>query len=297
MKTIHKIRNQKGQGLIEGVCGLVTVLSVFVLLTAFGVNMYAISSDAAKVQIVANETAKRINDLYFWYGAKRPLFQRLKNHDGSGTGNLSGPAIGGGTHKISESQKNAVTYAQQLCKNLGLPSEGLDVRFSDPVVKGEFEYTKVVVSGIQRKVPFNIKGVFPSSMKLSAVGVAVQATSPPPAFIRLGYNLISGDTVNPSDTSNVTQVAILPSYGFQTDAPEGAANLNGETNNKFIGSQPDPFYCGWNGINADTKILPDGTRRSALYGTPPMQKNSLGGHTWYFDVTPREIQDPNNVAQ
>lgn len=296
----ERSRSNTGQSLIEGVCGLIVFLMVFVVLTAFGVNIYIYGAQAAKLQIVANETAKRINDLYYWYGAKRPQFQQLKAHDGSGTGESTGLAIGGGTHRISQSQFDAISYARALCDKLGLPSAALDVRYSDTVDEGDFEYTKVEITRNHLILPFGLNKVFPTLTTIKATGIAVQATSPPPGFIRFGYNLIHGDLVNPSDTTDVTQVSILPSFGFQTDLKSGSGgpNVGGTDNNSnVVGSQPDDNLCTWNGLNVDTVKYPDGKIKVALFGSPPMKKNELGGQTWSFGGTPKEILDPNHKLQ
>lgn len=235
-------RTASGQGLIEASAGLVVISLVFVLLTCFAINTYSYMVYGSKLQIIANEVAKTVNNRTFWLGAKRPLFQR--------TGS-----------SLSRTHERAQAYSDKLADMLGLPSHPV-VEFADAPdesVTG-VAFTKVTVSMPNTPLPYKISSVFPEAFTIRAFGIASEATEAPPAFIRLGFKLINNAGSDPT-LGDQTQVCMIPAYGFQTDYrnPDGTyrnQNLGGtENNGDVVGNQPNAQDCLWAGINASPMPL------------------------------------------
>lgn len=268
-------RNRKGQGLIEGVAISVATASLFSLLVAFAVNVYVSCTASAKLQVVANEASKVFRDNDIWNGAQRPEFQRTD------------------TEQITHKEGTANECANAIAKEMGLitnltPQIYLS-KFEFKVVNHDdgrtSEFARCTFTMPLFNLPYKFAGLFPGVLSLNAVGIATQTTEPPPAFIRLGYNLTEGDQIDSNHSTDVTQVCILPSYGFLTDPPEPgsiAANLGlNQANADVAGSHPDDRFCGWNGLNVAEKQAPDEVR-PRIVGNAPRQKNANGGYTPYF---------------
>jgi hypothetical protein len=278
MNTSKRLRSANGQGVTEGVCSSLFIVFIFTLLVVFAVDAYIYAVGSAKMQLVANEAARVFRDNDRWNGALRPVFQRFD------------------TEQIAHHEETANACANAVAKELGLTNlPGLSgslylSRFEHHYVThsdGRFsEFIKVTFTMPYFNLPYKIAGLFPGVLSLNASAVTAQTTEPPPAFIRLGYKLISADPSNPANNTTVTQVCILPSYGFQTDpasdsiAPKNLG-LNG-ANNDVVGNAPDDRYCGWNGLNVAMKQTPSNGMRPRLLGNAPRQKNSSGGYTAYF---------------
>ncbi len=239
-------RGNRGQGLIEASVGLVITSLVFILLTCFAINTYSYMVYGTKLQIIANEVAKTVNNRTYWLGAKRPMFQR--------TGNGA-----------QRTQERAQAYSDKLADILGLPVKPVVDMTSAPdeSVPG-IAFTKVTVSMPNVPLPYKIAHIFPSVFTINAFGIASEAVEAPPAFIRLGFQLINPSSSTP-DVTPATQVVMLPAYGFQTDFG-GSQNLGGtQNNNDVVGNQPDARECLWAGINASPQPL----RSDAPFVTGP----------------------------
>jgi hypothetical protein len=238
-----------GYALAESACAMIIISAAFVLLVAFGVNAYSYMVYGTKIQIIANAVAKQVSNRTYWLGAKRPMFQRQGNG-------------------LRETRDQANSFAAKLGQIYGLPMTPVVTIPDDPdeSVDG-VAFTPVTVSMSQVPLPFAITKVFPQFLSVSAVGISSEQKEAPPAFIRLGFQLIDPSVSNPSVT-NATQVVMLPAYGFQTDAPSTGVgqNLGGTANNNdVVGNQPDARKCLWAGINGSPQPL----RSNAPYITTP----------------------------
>lgn len=245
-------RANKGSVLFESAAGMIVVSTFLVLVSAFAVNVFSYMVYGSKIQVIANAVAKQVSNHTYWLGAKRPLFQR------SGNG-------------LKKTRDMANDYAKRLAEIYGLPVTPI-VTFPDQPdeqVKG-VAFTPVTVSMSQVPLPFQIRAIFPEFLSVSATGIASEQVEAPPAFIRMGFQLINPSVSNPSVT-NATQVVILPAYGFQTDTT-GVQNLGGtQNNNDVVGNQPDSRFCLWAGINGSPAPL----RSNAPFVTGPNNRSIL----------------------
>lgn len=281
MKIQEQLRRSKGQGLTEGVCGALVVAMVFSLLVAFLVDGYLYCTCSAKLQLVADESAKVFRDNDYWNGAIRPSFQRndeAQQRRKESVGNACANALANEVGLTKVSGLSGDVYLSHIHHTTVPHGDG---RSS--------EFTNVTFTMPYFNLPYGFAGLFPGLLSLKASSVTSQTTEPPPAFIRLGYNLKANDDINPVNTTDVTQVCILPSYGFQTDPNTNnhidPANLGlNKANADLVANQPDDRFCGWNGLNVALK--PTGTEPvPRLVGNAPRQKNSSGGYTPYFGGT------------
>lgn len=263
MQRYRSFRAGKGQSLFAGACGLILMVLFFGVVVALGVNSFVYGSTRAKLQLAANEGAGKVNRNIYWNGAQRPLFQRSK------------------TTKIT---KDVEDYTKAICGELGLDANQITVTVDS---LGDNGYSQVTVALSHLNLPYALAGALPGIASVSAIGISTEGTEPPPAFLRLGYNLIKGDTINPENTTDVTQVCILPSYGFETDLKtgSGAAGLGGTDNNSdVVANQPDDRYCAWNGINVDWKGQPS-NQIARLIAAPPKKKLYSGdGYAPLFGI-------------
>lgn len=241
-------RAAAGTTLALTAAGLVVASIVFLLVTIFTLNVYAYVQYSYKIQMVADEVAKRVGARTFFLGAQRPLFQRSGN-------------------ALEETKAIAVSTATEMSKILSLPPNAsieVDVPEAEASVDG-ISISRATVTWTDVPLPFNISGIFPKMVNIAAIGVSTEASEAPPAFIRFGFRLIDPSASNPSVT-NATQVVMLPAYGFQTDAAIGSANLGGtQNNNDVVGDQPDARECLWAGINGSPAPL----RSNAPFITRP----------------------------
>lgn len=260
MQTVRRTRTQSGQSLIGGTCGIIMMAALFILLAGLGLNAYTYGTMRAKLQTAADETASKVNRNIYWNGARRPPFQ-ANQHD-----------------RIA---KEAKEFGTAICTALGIDANQVSIAIDEQGVNGS---SRVTMSLAQFDLPLGMGGPFPKSASLSVTGVSTDGSEPPPAFLRLGYNLIHEDTVNPANSTTVTQVVLLPSYGFETDlaTPLGAANLGGTANNDdVVANQPNDRYCAWNGLNVDWKSADD--KRARILASPPRKKNYGGqGYQYLF---------------
>jgi hypothetical protein len=254
-------RNPRGQSLIGGTCGVILIAMFFSLLAAFSVNSFVYGSIRAKLQVAANEAAGKVNRNINWNGAERPHFQKRQ------------------TARIKH---DTVEFTKAICEELGLNPAHITVTVDSA---GENGSSQVTLALSHLNLPYAIAGMFPGVATVEATGISTDGSEPPPAFIRLGYNLDKDDSINTSNTTDITQVCLLPSYGFETDLRTGSGGpgIDGtDTNADVVANQPDDKYCAWNALNVDFN-KEGGEQRARFKGRAPRKKNYSGsGYESFF---------------
>jgi hypothetical protein len=180
-KGVTKLRSSKGQGIIEGVCGSLMVVLVFVLLTMLSLNVYSALVYSHKLQFVADTAARVYNERHFWLGTIRPDF------------------------KEDEARQKATETASRLLEKLGLP-QLTTIEFAPEVNEDSlaFATVKLTVGGL--KLPYGGNKVFPGFISLSSVGYSAEtATTPYASYI-----------IRVANPGGADHCAAVPAFGFAT---------------------------------------------------------------------------------
>lgn len=187
-KSAGQVRNVRGQALVESACGLVVITIVFVLLVGFGINTYAALTFGTKLQIVAMETARVLDDERLWLGVQRPDYE------------------------ASVSQQKAETVGAVVADKLGLDGKSVTFAFEEVGVKNGDEelgrMTVVTASIGLAKLPFEL-GVFPTGIPVSATAASARGTVQPYAVCDIDAPIKrEGGATGPKDGVRI------PVYGF-----------------------------------------------------------------------------------
>lgn len=177
-KVINR-RNSKGQGLVESACGLIVVSMFFISIVAFGMNAYTAAVYGAKLQVVANETARVLDDNRLWLGVQRPDYNAQQSHE------------------------RAEVIGKKVAQILSIPGE---VTFAfEEISQSEGIISKVTASVGFIKLPFGF-GIFPVGIPFSSTSASARGLSQPYAVLHFDA-AISKDGV-------VRDGVSLPAYGF-----------------------------------------------------------------------------------
>ncbi len=190
-------RDCAGQGLIESACGLVIIVLVFVLLVAFGVNTYAAITYGTKLQIVAMETARVLDDERLWLGVKRP------------------------DYNAETSQNKAREVGKVVGSQIGLDGPNITFVFDEVAVgTGDFggEVTVVTASLGTAPLPFNL-GVYPTGIPVSSKAASARNTVQPYAVFDIDAPGVTADGT-PVGTKSAVRI---PCYGFFTSGNSSVA--------------------------------------------------------------------------
>ncbi|MBY0358360.1 MAG: hypothetical protein K2W82_10200 [Candidatus Obscuribacterales bacterium] len=147
--SMVKIRNCRGQGIIEGTVGLIMVITgivmgvVLLLCTGFAVNY------KQKLGFVAQEVSAYVQGRGDWLGTTRP------------------------DYSPSAVQTEAAAVANELLEQFGLPPYS-NIRFDESRV-GNHRYCKVTLTINQLQIPG--AGILPSMISMSETGAAVDHSS------------------------------------------------------------------------------------------------------------------------
>jgi hypothetical protein len=175
-KTI--VKRASGQGIIEGVCGSIIFVLVFVLLTMLGVNLFTYGVYSQKLQVVANCGAKNFNDGRYWLGEMRPDWNE------------------------NDARARGEALVNELLPRLGLPPAS-KIEFTN-TVGPNFGYTEctITINGI--RLPYGGNAVFPSVLGVTCTGYSADSSYPPYAQLTL--------VVPPPNDG--WSVAAIPAFGF-----------------------------------------------------------------------------------
>ncbi|MBX9669296.1 MAG: hypothetical protein K2X93_16850 [Candidatus Obscuribacterales bacterium] len=180
---------ERGQGLVEGVCGSIVLVTVFCLLAMLATNLFAFGVYSQKVQVIANAAAKNFNDGHYWLGARRRDWNRARAE-------VRGRAL-----------------VDRLINELGLPP-AQEVTFHG--VEGpDFAYTECNVRIAGLRLPFASENIFPTLVGVSASGYSADSSYPPYAQLTVWIPPFESST-HPEgrNLSNNWRVAALPAWGF-----------------------------------------------------------------------------------
>jgi hypothetical protein len=200
-----RFRPNSGQGLIEGACGLIIVVTAAVLLTMFGMNIYATQVADGKLRLVALEAAKVRDQYQFFLGMLRQ------------------------DYKPESADANAKQFAASLAKANGVPLDpNDDVAFASQVL-GQVHVTTCQITLKSLKLPFG-GVVFPDFLKRT-VSITVAGMALPPPLV------MDVNTVTQGGSSVCVR---LPAYaGF------GVKNVDvNSTNTAIIGGSSIQKYGG-----------------------------------------------------
>jgi hypothetical protein len=189
--TIGKVRSTKGQGLIEGVCGSLIVVLVFVGLIMLSLNVFATVVYSQKIQFIADTAARVYNERHFWLGTIRPDFDE------------------------TEAQRKATETATKLLEKLALPPL-TSISFSPEVTEEglAFATVKLTVGGL--RLPYGGK-IFPSLISLSTVAYSAEAAATPYASYVLRVPAAGTVDANGLSRTDQYEVGFLPAFGFARD--------------------------------------------------------------------------------
>ena len=150
------MRNQKGQGLTEGVCGTALIVSTFVLLTMLGLNVYTVIVAHEKLRIVAYEAARVVDSKQFWLGMSRPD----ANSD--------------------QTKTSATALANALAARLGLPKlSSVDYQVQADPNNPALVFASCTVTCPAIPLPFGIAKLFPKALSISETGISGDMATPP----------------------------------------------------------------------------------------------------------------------
>lgn len=189
-------RSARGQGIVEGVAGMVMLSMVGVMLIAMLVNCYAQIIHSSKAQIVAQLAANAIEKDRYWLGVmQRDDYDQDKATD------------------------NARQLADALSEQFGLPPIRTFEVTEAPGGGGVIQRVRVQFSGL--RVPFVAGGVFPSTVSVEGIGCTAQVPNK-------AYAIMNISCAKPNEP-NRQEVATIPvlSFGIGT----GSNTLsNGQVN-------------------------------------------------------------------
>ncbi len=217
-------RGQHGQGLLEGVCGLVFFSGIFVACLLLFLNTYVLSECKLKMQTAATEAAKVYDAQHYFLGQVRKDFNP------------------------TTAEQKASEVADAAMKTLGLPPmSGFNIETVS--VSSTSSLTAVTIT--IDKIP-TIGNMFAPFVALQAKGVCWDGAAPPYGVMQLGFN-------DPA-AGGVERFVYVPMYGVSSD-PSGKFGLDlvsGQYGGAAIELQnfgdSAPWY--WAGGNKATTINP-----------------------------------------
>ncbi len=130
-------RGCAGQAIIESAVGLIVVVAIFVLITAFGLNVFFMTQYQAKASIVATEAAKVVGVKKYWLGMTRPDYN---------------PQL---------AREKAHAVAVRLCRLFNLPAPS--ALFVEESSDENADYLSINMTISDLHLPFDIHGVLPGS--------------------------------------------------------------------------------------------------------------------------------------
>ncbi len=196
-----RTRRSGGQGLIEGTCGSVIVMSVFVAMTVLGVNVYSVMVNQSKVQKAADIAARIVNESRFWLGTYRNDFS------------------------ASDARARAQFAADSVLNLMGLPSAEI-VEF-DPgtfIQDGTsgFVSTHIKLRVRALRMPYRTAG-FPASLDMTADGYSAASSYTPYAACVMGFTAPSqADPFGRPNLGSTTRRIQVPVIGYDQQFPGGA---------------------------------------------------------------------------
>lgn len=152
-------RSARGQGLLEGACGTVILVTVFVLLVMLGINVYTVLTVDTALRLVASESAKVREEYTFFLGQKRNDIDDQTARD------------------------TARAFAVALSNANGLAVAPEDVDFND-VVNADQSGTQCTIRLRALKLPYG-GGAFPLALAREVSAVVARMNVPAPALIDL----------------------------------------------------------------------------------------------------------------
>jgi hypothetical protein len=183
-------RTSTGQGLVEGACGTVILITVFVLLVMFGLNAFFAIKYSADVKIIATEAAKVVLTNKYWLGMRRPDY----NPD--------------------EAVAKASEIANTLATKLGIPAVQIVEFNQEETPAGDIISVKVQADGL--RLPYAAK-IFPRFLSMAATGVSVQPKNSVYACVDIA-------TQQPGQSNpNIFDVVRVPAFGFSRNTANGQA--------------------------------------------------------------------------
>lgn len=171
MKRAHSTardrkRNASGQGILEGACGTVVIMIVFVAVLTLGVNIYTVLTVDTTLRLVAMESAKLREEYTFFLGQRRNDIDEQTAKD------------------------NARAFAVALSNANGLAVQPNDVNFND-VINADQAGTRCTIRLKQLKLPYG-GGAFPLFLARQVSVVVARMNVPAPALVDINANSEGG---------------------------------------------------------------------------------------------------------
>lgn len=179
-------RSYKGQGLIEGILGMLIVIMVLVFLVMLSLNAYAAAIYSEKLKFVANTAANAYVKGHFFLGMVRPNFDD-------------------NAARVTSRQ-----IVDTLLSEIGLPA-ATNVTFSSFATRSMF-YSTVTITVNPLKLPFFATGVLPPFLGLTVTGQATEVPVSPYASLVVG--LPSGPSFG---RTQKTLSCAIPAYGYDVN--------------------------------------------------------------------------------
>jgi hypothetical protein len=176
LKFSKPFRYNGGQGILEGVCGTLIFVSVFVGLVVLAINFYTVLTVDTTLRLVAMETAKLREEFTFFLGQKR-------NDIDEGT-----------------ARSNAAAFASALAQANGLDVQPSDVQFND-VINADQAGTRCSIKLRALRLPYG-GGAFPLFIQRDVSAVVARMNVPAPALVDINAASEGG-----------TITLRMPSYG------------------------------------------------------------------------------------